>query len=346
MGPSKSVHVKSLTGQTPGTKSAFGSITSLDAGSFPILERLSIRRLLLAPSAVREPHWHANGNELGYCLRGQVLVTIAGNHSRRDTFTISPGEMFFIPSGEMHHIENIGTEEAEFILAFSNERPEDFGLSGTFGCMTDAVLGNTFGLPAAQFAALPRSAQDVHFAALPQGSPPEIAARHINPYKLSLEAAQAPISSPAGSAHTAKGDVWPVLKDIAMFSVHVSDAGMREVHWHPQTAEMGFVVQGQARMTVLSPGGNVDTYELKPGDVYFIPRAYPHHIEDIGSGDIHFLIFFDQAIPADIGAKSMVSCYAPEVVAATFGVNVANLPDFPFTAADPLIVPRVNPVDK
>ena len=341
-----SVHVASLTEQAPSVANAFGAITSLDAGNFPILKRLSIRRLLLAPKALREPHWHANGNELAYCLRGNVLVTIAGNHSRRDTFTIAPGEMFFIPSGEMHHIENIGAEEAELILAFTNERPEGFGLSSTFGCMTDAVLGNTFGLPASDFSRLPRTPQDVHFAAMPTGSPVEMAARHINPHKFSLEAAQAPIASSAGSAHTAKGDVWPVLKDIAMFSLRVTDSGMREVHWHPETAEMGYVAKGAARMTVLSPGGNVDTYELKAGDVYFIPRAYPHHIEDIGSGDIHFLIFFDQAIPGDVGARSMVSCYAPEVVAATFGVDVNSLPAFPFTGADPLLVSRINPVDK
>ena len=50
---------------------------------------------------------------------------------------------------------------------------------------------------------------------------------------------------------------------------------MREPHWHPRTAEMGYVVKGRARMTVLSPGAKVDTYELGPGDMYFIPRAYP-----------------------------------------------------------------------
>jgi hypothetical protein len=38
-------------------------------------------------------------------------------------------------------------------------------------------------------------------------------------------------------------------------------------------------------MTVLSPGAKVDTYELNSGDMYFIPRAYPHHIDmRLGSG--------------------------------------------------------------
>src|SRR5262245_7587937 len=71
-----STHVVSLTGQEPSLQVPGGSMTHVDASVFPILERLSIRRLLLAPRGVREPHWHANCHELAYCVRGEALVTI------------------------------------------------------------------------------------------------------------------------------------------------------------------------------------------------------------------------------------------------------------------------------
>ncbi len=47
-------------------------------------------------------------------------------------------------------------------------------------------------------------------------------------------------------------------------------------------------------MTILSPDGvnSLDTYKLKPGDVYFVPRAYPHHIENIGQTEVIILVFF------------------------------------------------------
>jgi hypothetical protein len=38
---------------------------------------------------------------------------------------------------------------------------------------------------------------------------------------------------------------------------------------------------------VLSPGAKVDTYELNSGDMYFIPRAYPHHIDNILGDTAH-----------------------------------------------------------
>lgn len=65
--------------------------------------------------------------------------------------SIAAGETFHIDSGALHQVENIGDTDAEFILAFRHERPEDFGLSAAVGAMSDAVLGNTYDLPAAAF---------------------------------------------------------------------------------------------------------------------------------------------------------------------------------------------------
>jgi oxalate decarboxylase len=84
---------------------------------------------------------------------------------------------------------------------------------------------------------------------------------------------------------------------------------------------------------------------LQPGDTYFIPRSYPHQIEVIDEEEIHFLIFFDQPMPADIGYRASTSSVSSEVLGATFGVSVDALPPLPLTVNDPLIVSRVNARD-
>jgi oxalate decarboxylase len=95
-------------------------------------------------------------------------------------------------------------------------------------------------------------------------------------------------------------------------------------------------------MTILDPDGGTDTYELGPGDVYFVPRAYPHQIEVLSEEEVHFLVFFDQPTPGDIGYRAAGSAYSREVLAATLGIPVDALPALPFTPEDPLIVPRRN----
>jgi oxalate decarboxylase len=341
-------HVASLGARTPDLASAAGSITVADASSFPILKRMSLRRLRLTPGGLREPHWHANAHELGCCVRGRALVTVALNHAARESFLVEAGEMFFAPSGSLHAIRNAGGEEAEFILAFSHERPEDFGLRAAFGAFTPAVLGNAFGLPAASLTAVAAATRtpgvpSIH--AVPALPAIEPQARHASPLKFRIEAAQPEIASPAGSAKLASGALWPALEGLAMFSVRIGDEGMREPHWHPGTAEMGYVLQGQGRMTILDPDGSTDTYGIGPGDLYFIPRAYPHHIETTAREVLHILVFFDNPAPGDIGFRTLVGAFSRDTLAATLGVAEAALPDFPFAEDDPLIVGRINPVD-
>jgi oxalate decarboxylase len=346
MGKKASMHATSLTGGEIVEESDLGAITRITADTFPILNGMSIKRVVVNPGAMRTPHWHANANELTYCVSGTALVSVLDSYSKFSSFTISAGDMFHIDSGALHHIENIGGDVAEFIIAFRSERPEDFSLGASFGAFTDAVLGNTYDLPASDFASIRRDTLNRGLAAR-EGDPVVPASAQFNdPHKFSVEGQPAAISLMVGSAHLARVQVWPVLKDLSMYSLRIREDGMREPHWHPVTAEMGYVHRGSARMTIMDPDGSVDTWRLSEGDVYFIPRAYPHHIEVVGSDDIHFLIFFDQAMPGDIGFRASASAYSRQVLGAAFNTHLAALPVFPFTNTDPLIVTRNNPVDE
>jgi mannose-6-phosphate isomerase-like protein (cupin superfamily) len=105
----------------------FGSMRRITADNLPILNRLSIKRVLLNPGAMRTPHWHANANELTYCVSGTALVSVLDDHSRFSSFVVTAGQMFHVDSGALHHIENVGTDVADFVIAFRNERPETSG---------------------------------------------------------------------------------------------------------------------------------------------------------------------------------------------------------------------------
>ncbi len=338
-------HTMSLLDGEIVEESDLGSLRRITADDLPILKNLSIKRVVLNPGAMRTPHWHANANELTYCVSGTALVSILDDGSRFSSFVITAGQMFHAASGSLHHIENVGDEVAEFIVAFRHERPEDFGFGATLGAFSDAVLGNTYDLLASDLAEIRRTSADRALAARVGDPVIPGSAYFSDPHRFDVEAQQPGLNYVSGNARFARDQFWPILKDISMYSLRVSDVGMREPHWHPVTAEMGYVQHGDARMTVMNPDGALDTWTMTAGDVYFVPRAYPHHIENVGTDEWHFLIFFDQPTPADIGYRASASAYSREVLAAAFDTHIEDLPRFPFTPADPLIVDRVNPVD-
>ena len=340
-----SEHVFHLGETAPQISTPYGARTLVGADELPILARMSLARLTLERGGFREPHWHANANELAYCGGGELLVTVFADGNRHETFTISAGQMFFVPSGALHHVENIGDAQAELIIAFSDERSQDFGLSGSVGMLTPNVMGNAWGLPADALTGLRSDPQDL-FAGRVDGTA-EVAesASYVSELKLDLERMAPRIDDDYGTLRTARRDTWPALEQLAMYSLRIAGAGMREPHWHPKTAELGYVHSGHARMSVRSADASVDTYELAAGDVYFIPRAFPHHIENLGNDDTHFLVFFDQPQVRDIGYTGGAGAYPRRILAPTLGMSESTLPSLPPMPEDLLIVEKRNPVD-
>jgi oxalate decarboxylase len=337
-------HVAALAAGEDAFTGEAGSIRQLTSASFPILKRMSIMRIVLAPGGIREPRWNANAHQLAYVTRGRVLVSVLGSADAFASFVVDAGQMFHVESGAIFHVENVGEGEAEVVAALRSAAPRQFSFAASVGAMTDAVLGNTYDLPSEAFAPLrgQRPAQLVR-----RDGPARIpdTAGLPNARLFDAEGQVAPLSYAYGFAKLARRQYWAALENLSMYHLHIAGTGMREPHWHPITAELGYVWRGAARMRVLDPDGTLDEYVLEPGDVYFVPRAYPHHIEALTDDGIDFLIFFDRPTPGDVGYRASASAFSREVLSAAFGVAERDLPVFPATPVDPLIVPRRNPRD-
>ncbi|MBS0625658.1 MAG: cupin domain-containing protein [Verrucomicrobia bacterium] len=335
-------HLFQLSKLRPQIRKPGGTRLAATKRNFPALQGMSFYKLVLEPFALREPHWHANADELGYCLKGSALVSFYASGNQREVFLVQEGDAFLIPSGSLHSIENVGKMRAELILQFSHEEPEDFNLSTTFPIFSNAVLGNTWHLPL-------KALQGVHpkesFIAKREESiqiPEE--ARYPSPYRYSLGRASPLIDFSYGSARVARHNVWPILKRQALYSLEISGKGMREPHWHPETAEMGYVAKGRGRMSIQSPNGKVDTYEMGEGDLYFIPKAYPHHIECL-SKNLHIMIFFDRSMPGDVGFTASVKAFPIPSLAACLQTPESFIEKLPKYYEDLFIVEKINPLD-
>lgn len=338
-------HLLKLSKIAPQEQTAGGQRTKANKQNFPLLEGMSLYKLILQPRGIREPHWHANADELGCCLKGEVLVTLYGTGDTKLTFVVKAGEVFLIPSGALHHIENVGEAQAELILNFSHEDTEDFNLSHTLSSFSDAVLGNTWNKNSDYFQGFNRSSKPT-FATL-RDTPIVIPedARYQSAYRYNLKGSSPTLAKDGGSVRMARQNFWPILTHQAVYSLNLTGVGMREPHWHPETAELGYVEKGVGRMSVLSPSGEIDTYVMEEGDIYFIPKAYPHHIENLQGDLLQLLIFFDQGMPRDIGFTASVRAFSSEVLASTTNNETVFFNQLPKYFQDSFIVDKFNGLD-
>jgi oxalate decarboxylase len=328
---STSAHTFNLEKTKPQAVCNGGNRTIANSDNFPILKGMSLYLLRLGEHGIREPHWHPNAAELSYCINGRALMTIFSPDAGHDTFTVDQGEIVFVRRSYLHHIENISKEETKFVLAFNHEKPEDLGISGSIGSMPDRILGATFNVNSKFFRQFKKeSPEDIligsrtpfHSSSKVKDNSYYNYQRIPNYHKFNLEGIPPQIQTSGGTVALGNANNFPILNGLACYSLYLRPGGIREPHWHPNAAELDYVINGRAKMTILSPGGKVDTFEVGAGEIVFIPPAYFHYIENIDvENNTHFVVFFGHERPEDIGISGALSAYSNEVLSAIFGTD-------------------------
>lgn len=335
-----SIHTFNLEAMKPQAVCNGGTRSMVNADNFPILKGMAVYSLKLEKGGVREPHWHPNAVELGYCLTGRALMTIFSPDAGHDTFTVDPGEIVFVPKGYLHHIENIHQGDTKFAVIFNHELPEDIGISGSASSITDHVLGATFGLSSEYFASFKRSSQDVLITQKSNTIVTTTTFQKIpNHHKFNLKAFPPTVQSSGGTVSLGNANNFGILSGLACYLLTLKPKGIREPHWHPNAAELDYVIAGRGRMTIFSPGDHVDTFEVGPGEIVFIPSAYFHYIENVNSNeDMQFAVFFNHERPEDIGISGAFGAYSNDVLGSIFDLEPKILDALPKYQEDLFVV--------
>lgn len=298
----------------------YGKRIDITQQNFPVLSGMSISFLEINPKGFREPHWHPNANELSYCLEGQGLITMFTPGSGHETFTIAPGTMSFIPYGYIHSISNIGDTPLRLLVCFDHEKPEDLNLSSSVSVMPKKVMGSTVGQNAAFFAGLNCSIEPV-FIGEQRVLPKPQNSWLTNRFKFDFETVYPQIQSSGGWVKLSNSRLLPTLSGLALYMLQLDPHGIREPHWHPNAHELNYLIEGQARITLFSPRGEVDTFDMRAGDISYLPRGYIHYIESIGPKKAVLAVFFGNSDPSDIGISGCLGAYSNDMLAALFNVS-------------------------
>lgn len=335
-----SVHTFNLEAINPQAVCKGGTRAMANENNFSLLKGMALYLLRLDNGGVREPHWHPNAAELSYCLSGSALMTIFSPGAGHNTFTVNEGEIVYIPKGYLHHIENINHGETKFAIAFNHEMPEDIGISGSTGSMADRVLGATFGLESEYFGNFKKSNHDLIITSKSNSKVTTPTYQKVpNYHKFNLKAFPPMVQSKGGTVSLGNANNFGILSGLACFLLTLKPKGIREPHWHPNAAELDYVISGRARMTIFSPGDKVNTFEVGPNEIVFVPPAYFHYIENVNSNeDMQFAVFFNHEMPEDIGISGAFGAYSNEVLGSIFGLDSKILDSLPKYQEDVFVV--------
>jgi oxalate decarboxylase len=253
-------------------------------------------------------------------LYGKARITAIDSEGRNFVDDVGVGDLWYFPPGIPHSIQGLDPDGTEFLPVFDDG---DFDEDDTF-LLTDwikhiplEVLAKNFGVPETLFANSPDPSQRYIF---PAPLPGPLAGDKIPgatevPQSFSHHMmAQTPIKTKSGTVRITDTKNFPVSKTIAAALVEVEPGGMRELHWHPNTAEWQYYIQGSARMGVFGASGQARTFDFAENDVGYVPFAMGHYVENTGTATLRFLEIFKSDSYADVSLDQWLALTPPELV--------------------------------
>src|ERR1700729_755565 len=273
----------------------------------------------LNTGGVRELHWH-KAAEWSYMLTGRARITALDIDGRGFVDEVGVGDLWYFPPGIPHSIQGLGPHGCEFLLVFDDgdfDEDDTFLLSDWFKHVPPEVLGKNFGTPATLFGHTP-DPRDLYIfkAPVPEPlGPDKLMGADPVPQTFSHRMlAQEPIKTKSGTVRITDSSVFPASKNIAAALVEVEPGGMRELHWHPNTDEWQYYIEGQGRMGVFAANGQARTFDFRGGDVGYVPFAMGHYVENTGSTLLRFLDVFKSSYYADVSLNQWLALTPPELV--------------------------------
>lgn len=116
-------------------------------------------------------------------------------------------------------------------------------------------------------------------------------------------------------------DQLPILNRIGLDDLFMSKGHILEPHWHPNAAEMDYVVTGEVVISVLDPiRHQLLTYHVTPGEVVFIPMNWWHWITAI-CDEVHVVQVFSSAKRQIIEGSDVLRKTPPKVFQEAYDVN-------------------------
>jgi oxalate decarboxylase len=151
----------SLSGVTPTSVSASGSVQIADSSNFRVSKTIAAGLITVKPGGLRTMHWHPNADEWQYYMKGSARMTVFNAGPEATTANFHPGDIGYVRKGLGHYVENTGSTDLVFLALFRSARYEEVVLSDWLAHTPPEMVAATFNLDPAVVAQFPKGAPAV-----------------------------------------------------------------------------------------------------------------------------------------------------------------------------------------
>lgn len=269
--------------------------------------------------AQRVPHWHANAVEVGVVLNGEMKITIWEGAGKAHVFTVPKGGAWMIPQGSIHCLENIGSDQLDFLVSYNNPNAEDRDFSTAWSALPNSLLAKSLGLSKEDLKNFKKNSHN----RLSLYDPGDLVEKEDIPsgYRSLFTTVKPLYESSLGSIRRLDDTNWKANKFMALQQTIMHPGAIREPHWYRGSDAFLFVRKGSAFFTMMDGEGEVYNLLLGQGDLVFLPEGAFHTYVNVGDGDLELYESFIISKPfSEIGIQDAASHFRPGIIAGAMGI--------------------------
>lgn len=124
----------------------------------------------------------------------------------------------------------------------------------------------------------------------------------------------------AGSKTSITSNEISSLVNMSFALFKLNKGSCHEALWHPNAHKIGYCQQGNALVSILSPGSH-ETFTVNEGDVFFVPKGHIHYIANCGEKENIIAFAFSHSQPEEITVSKAILSLPDSVFAATFNTQ-------------------------
>jgi len=280
--------------------------------------------------AQRVPHWHANAVEVGVVLNGKMKITIWEGKGKAHEFTVPKGGVWMIPQGSIHCLENVSSEELDFLVSYNSPNAEDRDFSTAWSALPESILATSLGLSMEDLKTFKKNSNN----RLSLYDPGDVVMKKdvSSEYLANFTGLKPLYESSLGSIRRLDETNWKANQFMALQQSTLKPGTIREPHWYRGSDAFLFVHQGTAFFNMMDGEGNVYNIMLGEGDLVFIPEGAFHTYVNVGNKDLEiYESFMISNSYSEIGIQSATTNFRPGIMAGAMGLKLDVIKKIPKT---------------
>jgi oxalate decarboxylase len=304
-----------------------GSAKEVTVTQLPVSNSIAGVSMRLTPGGIRELHWHAIAAEWAYMIEGRCRITVLSPNGQPEVADFEKGDIWYFPKGFPHALQGLPPDECHFLLAFDDGHFSEFGtfsITDWLSQVPPGVLAQNIGLSRDAIARLPKKEAYIIQGSVPPRDIPAVRDQNLetsqSAHKYRL-AKQPPLKFAGGEERIVTQTDFPIQSTVSASLLNIEPGGLREMHWHPNSDEWFFVLDGDAEVGIFGGHGRSKRDNFSKGDVGFVQQGFGHYIKNTGTRDLNLVIVFNTPQYQQISLSQWLGANPSRLIADNFGIG-------------------------